>query len=135
VDYYDMQDTLYSRRVKILTWANREEIAACTLPKGGYLDIKFEFAVYDLNFKFLTFQLLLNQSLESLVLPLTLLDVCHVAPTDMRHLQQYALRGSILTAQPFRLRPEGLPEFLGGLRLPELSARKEQSSLLGQCSI
>jgi hypothetical protein len=63
VEYQDMKNAKYSRRIEIITWANKEEITPCTLPRNGYLDIRFHFKVYDLNFKFLTFQLIINRTL------------------------------------------------------------------------
>ena len=58
-----MKNVKFSRRIEIITWNNNEEITPCTLPKNGYLDIRFNFEVYDLNFRFLTFQLNINKHL------------------------------------------------------------------------
>ena len=76
VGYYDMRNLLHSQRIKIISWANRREISPCVLQRNGYLDIRFQFKIFDLNFKFLTFQLVVNEALQDLVLPVTLLDVC-----------------------------------------------------------
>lgn len=53
----------------------------------------------------------------------------------MRHLQQYSLKGSILTSEPFTLRFQGLPSFLGGFKFEDMTSRKEHTAIIGQCSL
>jgi len=85
-----MKGLKYSNRVKILSWADRSEISPYDIPRKGYLDIKFRFTVFDLNFKFLNFLLKVNGKVESLVLPVTLLDMCNFAsPIDYPEIYKY----------------------------------------------
>lgn len=84
------------------------------------MDIRFRFSVGDLNFKFLTFLLRINGKVESLVLPVTLLDMCELN-TQLPDLYHFSLNGSIIASEPFLLTERGLPPFLGGFRFTPLS--------------
>ena len=84
IEYVDMKGLKHSNRVKIISWANRSEISPYEIPRKGYMDIKFRFTVFDLNFKFLNFLLKVNGKVESLFLPITLLDMCQFV-TPINH--------------------------------------------------
>jgi len=85
-----MKGLKYSNRVKIVSWANRSEILPYDISRKGYMDIKFRFSVFDLNFRFLNFLVKVNGKVESLVLPVTLLDMCNLAtPIDYQQIYKY----------------------------------------------
>ena len=119
-----MKSLKYSNRIKILSWANRPEIGPYEIPRKGFMDIRFKFSVRDLNFKFLNFLLRVNGKMETLVLPVTLLDMCEVSP-QLPDLYHFALNGSIIASEGFVLGDRGLPAFLGGFRFTALSNSRE----------
>lgn len=103
------------------------------------MDIKFKFQVGDLNFKFLTFYLRINEKVEPIVLPITLLDMCEfTTPINHNNLYRYELKGSIISSEPFLLGERGLPSFLGGFKFTPLSnsrTKKDHNLIVGECNV
>jgi hypothetical protein len=139
VEYCEMKTVKHSNRIKILSWANKPDISAYEIPRKGYMDIKFKFEVRDLNFKFLTFPLKINEKVESIILPITLLDMCDISsPINRSNIYRYSLKGSIISSEPFVLAERGLPSFLGGFKFTPLSnsrSKKETHQIIGECSL
>lgn len=101
------------------------------------MDIRFRFSVGDLNFKFLSFLLRVNGKVETLVLPVTLLDMCEVSP-QLPDLYKFSLNGSIIASEGYVLGERGLPPFLGGFRFTPLSnsrGKHERGQVIGQGSL
>ena len=73
----DMRKIPYSGQIRIASHGVSQD-SITTLNSGCYMDIHFSFQTSDLNFKFLPFNLLIDQSILPLQLPITLLDQCHV---------------------------------------------------------
>ena len=73
----DMRKVHHSSQIKLVSEGISQD-AITILNSGCYMDIHFCFQTSDLNFKFLPFNLLIDQSFLSLQLPITLLDQCQV---------------------------------------------------------
>ena len=66
------------------------------------MDIKFKFETKDFNFKFLMFYLKINQKVEEIVLPITLLDMCSLKAFESSdNIKKYSLKGSLIKSQTF----------------------------------
>ena len=80
ISLVDMKSIPYSNQIKILGNGVSHD-SKIILNSGCYLDINFSFQTYNLNFKFLPFELLIDSRVLSLQLPITLLDQCIVEDT------------------------------------------------------
>lgn len=122
-----MRGIKYCNRIKIVRWGNRSDITPFELPRKGFMDIKFRFRTADLNFKFLPFHLQVDKKVETILLPITLLDMADITPIGHGQLSRYSLTGSIICSESFPLKGS-LPLFLGGFRFPlmEMSRSKRE---------
>jgi hypothetical protein len=73
----DMRKIPHSNQIKIVGNGISQN-SNTILHNGCYMDIHFSFQTSDLNFKFLTFEILIDERVLSLQLPITLLDQCNV---------------------------------------------------------